>query len=474
MRAEARGPRPEAPAVAAALGRYHVATIPAPLPINGHSTFAGQRFAIAGDAGDLARRLEAEGATVRVLAADDAVGDVQGLIAIAASDDVAVMRALFERLRDAAVGGATRVLVATRRGGPGGPAGLVKTLVAEFPNVRARVVEVEPGAAAGAVLHAELHAGDPAVEITYAGGTRSTRELVPAATPAAGAVPLDASSVVLVTGGARGITARVASALVAKYGCRVELVGRSPRPATDDPGGDAKNLRALFAKTVQTPAEIEQLVSRTLADREIRATLEALGERGTYHACDVRSPDFATLIDDIYARRGRIDAVIHGAGVLEDKLMRHKTTEYFERVYATKVAGARTLAAKLREDVKLVVWFSSIVGALGNRGQADYAAAGDALDKLAIELQGRVRGRVLSIDWGPWAGTGMVSAELEREYARRGLALIAPERGVEALLAELAAPSGEAQVVLCASDPRALVRPARAAEVAAAAADAVQ
>jgi len=173
----------------------------------------------------------------------------------------------------------------------------------------------------------------------------------------------------------------------------------------------------------------------------------------------VRTPAFADVIDAIYARRGRIDAVIHGAGVREDKLMRHKTGESFARVFATKVAGARTLAAKLRDDVKLVVWFSSIVGALGNRGQADYAAAGDALDKLARELQGRVRGRVLSLDWGPWAGAGMVSPELEREYARRGLALIDPERGVEALLAEIAsAPGGDPQVILCASDPRALVR----------------
>jgi hypothetical protein len=127
-------------------------------------------------------------------------------------------------------------------------------------------------------------------------------------------------------------------------------------------------------------------------------------------------------------------------------------------VFATKVTGALTLADKLRDDTKLVVLFSSIVGALGNRGQADYAAAGDALDKLAATWT--TSARVLSIDWGPWGGTGMVSAELEREYARRGLALIDPARGIAALFAELGG-RGEPQVILCASDPRALV-PARA------------
>jgi acyl transferase domain-containing protein/NAD(P)H-dependent flavin oxidoreductase YrpB (nitropropane dioxygenase family)/NADP-dependent 3-hydroxy acid dehydrogenase YdfG len=453
--------RKSAPVIAADVGRYRLATVAAPLPINGHSTFAGQRFAVFGDGGEgVATRLEAEGATVRRLGAQEAVGEVDGYVELGPCGDAAAMRAMFERVRDAAVGGAKRVLVGARAG-EGGPVGLVKTLAIEYPQLHARAVALEAGADAGAVLHGELHASDPHVEICYAGGARQTRELAAAEPLATGTIPLGEDSVVLVTGGARGITAKVAIALVAKFGCRVELVGRSPLPVAEGPGGDAKALRALFAKTVQTPAEIEALVSRTLADREIRATLEALGARGTYHAVDVRTPAFGELIDSLYAQRGRIDAVIHGAGVLEDKLMRHKTGDSFERVFATKVAGAQTLAAKLRDDVKLVVFFSSIVGALGNRGQADYAAAGDALDQLARALQTRVRGRVVSLDWGPWAGTGMVSAELEREYARRGLALIDPERGIAAMLAELAG-GGEAQVILCASDPRALVK--RAAE----------
>jgi hypothetical protein len=54
---------------------------------------------------------------------------------------------------------------------------------------------------------------------------------------------------------------------------------------------------------------------------------------------------------------------------------------------------------------------------------------------------------VISVDWGPWAGGGMVSPELEREYARRGVTLIDPAEGVACLLAELAAPAGPAQVI---------------------------
>jgi NAD(P)-dependent dehydrogenase (short-subunit alcohol dehydrogenase family) len=440
--------------------------IEAPAPVNGHTSFAGKRFAIhdGGLIGDaLGARLAAEGATVIRGLPEEAV---DGYVDLATVNGVDTMRSMFERVRGAAMGGAKLIYVATMngelgRGGHGGPAGLIKTVAAEWPEVRARVVDLDSTEDAAATLHRELHADDHHVEIGYVAGVRSSLEVIPAEIPI-GEVALDADSVVLVTGGARGITAKVAIALAQRHGCRIELVGRSVLPGPEDPkladAHDARALRGVLAKLGGTPAIIEARVARVLADREIRATLAALGDRASYHAVDVRTPELATLIDEIYARRGRIDAVIHGAGILEDKLIRHKTPESFERVFATKLTGAQTLVDKLRDDVKLVVLFSSISGAFGNRGQVDYAAAGDALDKLAWTLQRKISGRVVSIDWGPWAGTGMVSPDLEREYAKRQIHLIDPAHGVEALLSELRGERGDAQVIWTASDPRALVK----------------
>ena len=123
-------------------------------------------------------------------------------------------------------------------------------------------------------------------------------------------------------------------------------------------------------------------------------------------------------------------------------------------MFDTKVTGALTIARKLRADTRAVVFFSSIASAFGSSGQADYAAANDVLDKLAWSLRGRVSGRVVSINWGPWADGGMVSPELQREYARRGLGLIAPDLGVQALIDELSYGSaGDAQVILTNTDP---------------------
>jgi NAD(P)-dependent dehydrogenase (short-subunit alcohol dehydrogenase family) len=146
--------------------------------------------------------------------------------------------------------------------------------------------------------------------------------------------------------------------------------------------------------------------------------------------------------------------VIHGAGVIEDKLLRDKSTESFDRVFDTKVRGALMLYNLLRNDVKFVVFFSSVASAFGNRGQIDYAAANDVLDKMAPALRARIGGRVLSVNWGPWAGTGMVSPQLEREYASKGIGLIPLRAGIDALLNELARDDYETtQVVLMCGAP---------------------
>ncbi len=496
---------PVAVSPVAALTRHVLDVVEAPHPGDGRNRLAGRRFTLHDDGRGIATRLaallHADGATTRIVTGPDPVtgdaaipGDgfihlgalrLEGIRAVDVTFDgptepTAAMRTLFEQLRAQVLGGAQVVLVATghgghfgRRGDPsaltatGGAAGIVKTLAAEWPTVRAKVVDLDPRDDLGVLaahLRAELLAADDLVEVGYPAGVRSTLAVVAAEHDGPGTpIALGADSVVLLTGGARGITAQVALELARRYRCKIELVGRSPLPPAVEAAdlaaaADAPALRRLLIarEPGRPPAAIEATCAQLLAAREVRANLTAIRAAGAevaYHPIDVRSPAFAHLVDDIYARHGRLDGVVHGAGVLEDKLIRHKTVESFERVFGTKLDGAMTLADRLRADVRFVILFGSVAGAFGNRGQVDYAAANDALDQLAWSLDRRLGGRVVSIDWGPWAGAGMVSPELEREYARRGIGLIEPAAGIEALFAELRDGAGDAQVILMAGDP---------------------
>jgi NAD(P)-dependent dehydrogenase (short-subunit alcohol dehydrogenase family) len=170
-----------------------------------------------------------------------------------------------------------------------------------------------------------------------------------------------------------------------------------------------------------------------------------------YRQCDlVDAEAFGQLIDDAYASYGRLDGVIHGAGVIEDRLVEHKAPASFDRVFAAKVTGALVLAQKLRpESLKFLALFSSVAGRFGNRGQADYAAANEVLNKLAAHLDARWPGRVVAINWGPWDGSNMVNDAVREQFVRRDVQLIDPSVGCAAFIAELlAGRKGEPEVIL--------------------------
>lgn len=356
------------------------------------------------------------------------------------------------------------------KGGPvsfasAGTLGISKTLQREYPRLHVKTIDVEadiPPDLLAARLLEELAVEDDLLEV---GLTRQGRwQLVLKQQPAPRNLPplaLDAESVVLITGGASGVTAEVAKSLATSAKPRLILVGRSTWPEPEVPRTrdlDKMALRKILledarhTRTQVLPAEIEQRVNRILKDREIRSNIEACTAAGAtveYHSLDVRdAQQFGGLIDDLYERFGRIDGVVHGAGIIEDKRIRDKTTASFANVFRTKVDSALTLARTLRPDrLRFLVFFGSVSGRFGNVGQVDYSAANEVLNKLADHLASRWAARVVCINWGPWE-SGMVGDELRRLYASRGIELIAVPDGTRAFLDELRVPDGSAEVVI--------------------------
>ncbi|TMQ92251.1 SDR family NAD(P)-dependent oxidoreductase [Actinomadura soli] len=450
-----------------------------PVPPESGTVFAGRRFQLVDDGcgialelADMLERLGAQARTPRTV--DDDACD--GLIHLAALRPGAtgVLPGAYEGVRQALAGGLRWLVLAGgaggtfgRRfdgGGVGDPApgaglrGLARTVAQEHPEVLVRALDVDtrdtPRVIAQRILAELLNADEPVV-VGHEGDLRRGLTVVPAELDGDPQAPVGPDGVVLLTGGARGITARVALELARTSGCHLEIMGRAPEPdgapASPDAPDEAGLRRALVARGGLRPAEIEAAVRTILAEREIHQNLEALRGHAAsvrYHSGDVRDPDAVRdVVESVYAWHGRLDGVVHGAGIVEDRLIRDKTPESFARVYRTKVDGASALAQAVQPDIGFFVVFGSVAGVYGNRGQADYAAANDACDALAGVWRTRLRGRVLVADWGPWAGGGMVTPELAREYARRGVGLIEPDAGAAALLREIAH-GDETQVVL--------------------------
>jgi malonyl CoA-acyl carrier protein transacylase/NAD(P)-dependent dehydrogenase (short-subunit alcohol dehydrogenase family) len=348
-----------------------------------------------------------------------------------------------------------------------GPGGLLKTLVKEWPSAHCRCVDfgetATPVEIAERLLVEAVPDGGP-VEIGYQAGRRLC---FPARyAPLGGGTPqilLDAGSVILITGGARGITAEIAQELARLYRPKLILCGSSPLPDSeaDDIRGitDARELKARLAERLRRSgaavqlARIESEFRRIQKAREIRASLDACRAAGAeveYRSVDVRDEAaFGGLIDALYERFGRIDGVVHGAGIVEDKRIGDKTGESFDRVVDTKVASGFVLSRRLRpETLAFLAFFTSVAGRFGNRGQSDYGAANEILSKLALELDRRWPSRVVALSWGPWDKTGMVSPEIKQQFARLGVVAVPPQLGREGFDRELRFGSkGDAEVV---------------------------
>jgi NAD(P)-dependent dehydrogenase (short-subunit alcohol dehydrogenase family) len=303
----------------------------------------------------------------------------------------------------------------------------------------------------------ELTSPDDTLQVGLPGDRRLTVMPQAAALDGQAVLEIQREWVFLLTGGARGITAEIARHLAERYQPTLILVGSSPLPAGPEPADTADitetarlkpalmaRLRAS-SKTVK-PAAVEAALQRLLKDREIARTIETLrraGARVEYHSVDVRQEDsFGGLIDRIYQAHGRLDVVIHGAGIIEDKLIRDKTPESFDRVVHTKADSAFLLSRKLRhESLRCLVFMSSITAAFGNRGQADYAAANGIMNGMALALAAQWPARVVAMNWGPWAQSGMVSEEVRQQFLSRGIQMIPLDGGAEAVLREIRARS---------------------------------
>ena len=338
----------------------------------------------------------------------------------------------------------------------GGLAGLVKTAAVEWENVRCRAFDIAPcrqdHSDIAGTLVSELLYADPSgpIEVGMDEDARWIPELESLPFPK-GKMHLDPKDVVIVTGGARGITAAAACALADHIKPTLVLLGRSSPPVAEpewlkgieDPAAVKK---AIFDNELSgdcpAPVHLEKIYKKVMAHREIAKNLETIKSFGAdvhYYSVDVRDADAVNaILTDVRNTLGPIKGIIHGAGLLADSRIIDKSVAQFETVFSTKVDGLRTLLSATKKDpLNYLVLFSSITARIGNNGQADYAMANEVLNKMAQkESVRRPDCRVISINWGPWDG-GMVCSALKRKFEKSGVDLIPVKAGAMCMIHEM-------------------------------------
>src|SRR5262245_43183686 len=225
--------------------------------------------------------------------------------------------------------------------------------------------------------------------------------------------------------------------------------------------GGMGGLGLLFTEEIlaQTRQARVALTGRSALSAEKQALLDGLSAQAgcmSYRQVDVSNLDqVMRLVAAIKDEYGQLNGILHSAGIIADNFILKKASAQFSEVLAPKVAGAFNLDQASRDvELDFFALFSSIAGAMGNLGQADYAAANGFMDQFAAYRNRQVaagerRGRTLSINWPLWQAGGMGIDAASEELLRQttGMHPMRTATGLQAFYRVLASPYDQTLVV---------------------------
>ncbi|HSW40691.1 MAG TPA: SDR family NAD(P)-dependent oxidoreductase, partial [Acidobacteriota bacterium] len=174
------------------------------------------------------------------------------------------------------------------------------------------------------------------------------------------------------------------------------------------------------------------------------AAIQAVRKAGGtahYHSLDLTGGEaVARVISEIRDRHGRIDVLMHAAGLEISRMIPDKKQTEFDLVFDVKSDGWFNLISGIGAmDIGAAVVFSSIAGRFGNAGQADYSSANDLLCKCISNLRSsRPSTRGIAIDWTAWSGIGMAArGSIPAVMKQAGIDMLPPEAGIPVVRREL-------------------------------------
>jgi malonyl CoA-acyl carrier protein transacylase len=292
--------------------------------------------------------------------------------------------------------------------------GLFLSAAQEHPKVQFRTLEIDRDTDLPLALRAALDRGCAVVELIHREGKVFTSQghLAPTVFGESPSLKLNPGDVVLMSGGATGISAHLARSL-APFAPRLVFLGRTqpdlcahPLEPHPEPSSSASTPDKSRAREI----------AQNLAD------LHASGIEATYLACDVTDPEAVRVaLGEVAGRYGRIDGIIHGAGILRDGFLDQMTPEDFSLVADVKFLGAWNLfSAAKGAGLRFFVGLSSVAAIQGNPGQTNYAAANRMMSALLRSLRrknGAIRFKALMLP--PVEGVGMAEDPEVRDLLRR-------------------------------------------------------
>jgi acyl transferase domain-containing protein/acyl carrier protein/NAD(P)-dependent dehydrogenase (short-subunit alcohol dehydrogenase family)/3-hydroxymyristoyl/3-hydroxydecanoyl-(acyl carrier protein) dehydratase len=354
----------------------------------------------------------------------------------------------------------------------GGITGFTKALGKEMEEVKVKCVDIgklsSPGKASKLILN-EIRHGDLRLEVCYKLGVRKIAQMYHKAVDREKEPNLEITGdwVFVIPGGGFGITAEIAKDLAAHFKPTlilldiVEMPDNIEKLAALDENGLKELKNKIFREMKQggeraTPVMVEREFKKYTMPRTIYNNMKEMEQMGAtveFFTSDVTDHNrINEVISKVRKKYGRIDGIIHAAGLEISKLITAKPPEQFALVFDVKANGAFNLFESTKKDnVKAFVTFSSVAGRFGNIGQVDYSAANDLLNKYMDlnQLRYGKKCKSISTNWTGWRGVGMATrGSLLKIFDDAGVTLIPLEYGKKKVREELLYSGPENEVTI--------------------------
>jgi NAD(P)-dependent dehydrogenase (short-subunit alcohol dehydrogenase family) len=352
----------------------------------------------------------------------------------------------------------------------GAVTGFTKAYKRERPDATVKAVDfaVERTASEIATALVDETLRDPgAVEIGYKNDLRWTVGLQEQ--PADDGHPgltLNKDSVFLITGAAGSIVSAITLDLAAASGGTFYLLDLIPEPDAGNPDlarfvSDKDGLKRDLFASIQargeraTPALVEKelaVLERAQAALSAIQAVQAAGGTAYYFSVNLAdAAGVAKVIEQVRQRSGRIDVLLHAAGLERSHFLPDKDQREFDLVFDVKADGWFNLLHSVGNmPLRATVAFSSVAGRFGNGGQTDYSAANDLLCKYTSSFRTmRPETRGIVIDWTAWGGIGMATrGSIPKMMELAGIDMLPPEAAIPIIRRELTAGARSGEIVI--------------------------
>lgn len=273
--------------------------------------------------------------------------------------------------------------------------GLGRCVVQEYANIKTRSIDVDCDTASDELMR-ELLCQEHTECVALRGKQRYVECLTKFECNAQiDEVPLSISEgCVLITGGTGGLGIEAAKYMAEKGASNICLIGRRSFPKKNE------------WKTILETGSDQKLCSRI----EVLSEIEKKGINVFTRSADVVDEvSMRELVESLEKDFGKINTVIHCAGIAGDGFIVNKSIETFKGVISPKIIGTKVLDKVLDwNNVELFIVYSSMTSLFGGSGQGDYTAANAYLDAYA--QQGSLMHKpIVSINWPAWSETGMAA-----------------------------------------------------------------